>query len=258
MKTLESILFAASLSIALPAPALMMTEEMEAAQPASVSGPQGQLILAGQAGPTQLFQRAKAARCAVEPKAEGRAQVVKGSCATPVYFNLNEPVNLPAGSYLLGFENSLYPGLVEVKNAQTTRIELVRVELPPQAVEGRVYRDFTKLAEQRKQYFYTWGTGAHFFLQAEYEFGDFYLAQWPVRPAIPNLNYDYCVRKGAPLADEGAEICRSWKGASFLEITDLFEFDHRGRFTQYWVGRPGGVFKYQFKRNLVGAPLASG
>jgi hypothetical protein len=241
--------------------ATTMTEEMESPEVSQVretgvAAPVvGAIVLKGEKGPTQYFHRAKLLKCETVTKSANQISVQRGSCKNPQYVGINEEVNLEPGKYLVGYENSLYPGTVEIKAGLLTTIELQSIQAPQDAVEVRVYRDFSKLGEQRKQYFYTWGAGGTFFLQAEWDFGDFYLPKWPQRPSIPNLDYNYCTQKSPTLAEESVDICRAWKSSSFIELTDLFDFDSKGRFKQFWVGRPGGLFKFQNKRHLVGAPF---
>ncbi|MEQ1878487.1 MAG: hypothetical protein ABL958_17735, partial [Bdellovibrionia bacterium] len=237
--------------------AAMMTDEAEV-ELSPLPGWSGtQLTVRGTAGSSQIFARVRAINCGTYRKT-GPSEMTKNNCRKPVFFGLNVTTEVEPGFYLLGFENSIYPGFVEVKANESTVIDLARIEIPKAAKTAKVYRDFTRLVEQRKQYFSVWATGLGFFQQTEYQFGDFYITQWPERPAIPNLIYDYCERKSPSLSEEAVDICKAWNSASFIEMMDLFEFDTRGRFKQFWVGRPGGVFKFLNKRHLVAAPTQGG
>ncbi len=59
--------------------------------------------------------KVKAVRCAVGQR---------GACDAPIFFDLNKPASVPAGSYLIGFENSIYPDIVEVSSGSTTTLNL--------------------------------------------------------------------------------------------------------------------------------------
>ncbi|MGE3975243.1 MAG: hypothetical protein AB7F59_12025 [Bdellovibrionales bacterium] len=236
-----------------------MHDEILEAQNAPLSKPasssMGALFLKGEVGSRQKFNRAKLAKCTVALK-DNSFQAQRSSCDAHFFIDVNETLALEAGFYILGYENSIYPGFIEIKSDETQTIELIKIQAPTNSSETRIYVDYARLEEQKKLYFVAWTLGHQMFLQSEYEFGDFYLTSWPQKPAVPRLSYNYCQGKGT-LSEEATHICRAWNGESFMDTIDLFDFDEDARYHQFAVGRPGGVFRYSQMKHLVSPPLQS-
>lgn len=211
----------------------------------------GALQVQGEAGKFQLFQKVKAVRCAPEQR---------GACDAPVYFNLNKPQSVPAGSYIVGFENSIYPGMVQVNSGQTTNLYLDKVTVPPQ-VKGqriRIYRDFTTLVEQRKIYLEMFILNRHFFRLDSSNFGDLYLAGSWERDFVQRFTYELCP-KLSTLGDVAAgakSVCQAWNTAKVpTDLRELYNFGSDGTFQEMWVTFPGDVIPSKHPRYLVSAPL---
>lgn len=211
----------------------------------------GNLKVTGQAGKYQLFQKVKAVRCSLEKR---------GQCDPAVFFDLNQSAQVPVGHYILGFENSLYPDLVEVRSGRQTEIQLEKVYIPAQ-VRGekiRIYRDFSSLAEQKKIYLSMYFMNRHFFRLEKENFGDLYLTGVWERDFVQRFTYEVCPVLSALGTKEAKALstCAAWNGAKNpMDLKDLFQFGSDGTFTEMWVSYPGDVFASKHPRYLVSAPV---
>lgn len=225
----------------------------------------GFMTVNGQAAPSQVFKKVKVAQC---------VQGQSGSCGKPVFFDLGVRQELPAGTYLVGFENSLYPGLVTVQSGQTTVLNLERLDVP--AIKGDrvvVYRNLYSKVEQDKfleSFFY--GKKSFFRLEKS-NFGDLYLTGAWEKDAIQRLSYEGCParlsEKGKnelPDADrkrilEVDYLCNLVRDATApADLAALFDFsnDKNGRIVQNWVSAPGIAMDITHDRYLVATPTRPG
>lgn len=211
----------------------------------------GALQVNGEAGRFQLFQKVKAVRCSLDQR---------GTCDAPVYFNLNKAQAVPVGSYLVGFENSLYPGLVKVEYGRTTTLVLDKVVVPSQ-VKGqkiRIYRDFTSLVEQKKIYLEMFMMNRHFFRLDNANFGDLYLAGSWERDIVQRFTYELCpkLRELGDVSLKAKTVCQAWNTAQVpTDLRELYSFGNDGTFEEMWVTFPGDVIPSKHPRYLVSAPL---
>ncbi|KYG64607.1 hypothetical protein AZI85_04140 [Bdellovibrio bacteriovorus] len=214
----------------------------------------GAMQVNGQAGSQQLFQKVKAVRCQVGQR---------GACDAAVFFDLNKQQALNPGTYIVGFENSIYPELVTVNAGRVTNLYLERVTVPSQ-VKGakiRVYRDFTSLVEQKKIYLTMFMMNRHFFRLDKDNFGDLYLAGLWERDFVQRFTYEVCPRIDAygEVASSARAICKSWNSAKTSnDLRDLYNFANDGTFQEMWVTFPGDVIASKHPRYLVSAPITAG
>nr|BFD58872.1 hypothetical protein CKG001_09790 [Bdellovibrio sp. CKG001]BFD62297.1 hypothetical protein BdHM001_09780 [Bdellovibrio sp. HM001] len=225
----------------------------------------GSLTVNGQAAPSQVFKKVKVAQC---------VQGQSGSCGKPVFFDLNVRQELPAGTYLVGFENTLYPGLVSVQAGQNTVLNLERLDIP--AIKGErvvVYRNLYSKAEQDKflsSFFYN---KKSFFRLEKGNFGDLYLTGAWEKDSIQRLSYEGCpgrlserAKNELPEADrkrilEVDQLCNLVRDASSpSDLAGLFDFssDKNGRIVQNWVSAPGIKMTITHDRYLVATPTRPG
>ena len=213
----------------------------------------GTLQVNGPASKVQLFQKVKAIRCESP-----------GKCDAPVTFDLNKAQALPAGDYVVGYENSLYPGLVQIQVGSAKVLQLQSVSVPP-AVKGqkiRVSRDLSDATEQRKVLLSFFQLKQHFFrLEAE-RFGDLYLTGSWDRDYVRRFDYSLCgkiqeYRKAnSNVPDLAVEVCQAWVNAKQAnDLAPLFVFYSEGNFEQRWVSYPGDVFITKMPRHLVSVPV---
>nr|BFD67779.1 hypothetical protein HAGR004_28010 [Bdellovibrio sp. HAGR004] len=225
----------------------------------------GSLTVNGQAAPSQVFKKVKVAQC---------VQGQSGSCGKPVFFDLNVRQELPAGTYLVGFENTLYPGLVTVQAGRNTVLSLERLDVP--AIAGDrvvVYRNLYSKIEQDKfleSFFYY---KKSFFRLEKGNFGDLYLTGVWEKDVIQRLSYEGCParlseqdKKVLPNADADRiigvdNLCNVLRGATTpRDLAGLFDFtnDKNGRIFQNWVSAPGIKMTITHDRYLVATPTRPG
>lgn len=211
----------------------------------------GALQVNGVAGKFQIFQKVKAVRCNTQQR---------GACDDPVYLNLNKAEALATGSYLVGFENSLYPDLVVVESGKTTTLNLERIAVPSR-VRGqkiRVYRDFSTLVEQRKIYLEMFYMNRHFFRLDANNFGDLYLSGAWERDFVQRFTYDTCARINTygETSISAETVCKAWnKAKGPNDLREIFEFSSDGTFREMWVTYPGDVVPSKHPRYLVSTPM---
>lgn len=215
----------------------------------------GFLQVNGNAGQYQAFRKVKAVRCI-----EGQ----RNSCGPAVFFDLNKPKQVPAGSYLLGYENSIHPGFVRVRDGQTTAIKL-EIKYAPTSLSGkkvRVYRDFSSPVEQEKILNTVFHMGRHFFRLTKENFGDLYLTSTWDRDFVQRFTYEVCPRlkkminDGAMVPEVSVDNCRIYEEANSPEgLRELFTFNSDGTFKQKWVTFPGYSMDMSHPRYLVSVPM---
>lgn len=212
----------------------------------------GKLEVKGAAGARQVFKKVKAIKCSTTEREK---------CDSAIFFDLNNATSVPAGSYIVGFENSLYPGRVVVRDGATTTIYLEKLTVPS-SIRGeniKIYRDFGATIEQRKVTDTLYAMKRHFFRLNKSNLGDLYLAgQWDSE-WVQRLAYAGClsVQANDPYYPEDARaVCTAWKSAKNGDgLRSLFTFNSDGTFVERWVTRPGDVNNMKHPRYLVSIPV---
>lgn len=215
----------------------------------------GSLEVQGEAGASQVHQKVKAVRC---DRVQARA------CDEVVEFSLNQKISLPQGSYMVGFENSIYPGWVQVEAGELTRLTLSRLEVPTQ-FQGldsiKIYRDLTAPMEKNKLMFQSYHLGRSLFPQAIYDFGDYYVAGPRQVDYTSRLSENLCAKIKSPNhgTDEALEGCL-WHnhGRMMEDLSGYLNVNKQGILIESWVTFPGDRFLVKHKRFLVAAPLKAG
>jgi hypothetical protein len=220
----------------------------------------GTLIVRGEAGPSQIFRQVKAAKC----------NCVVRSCSQVEYFDLNQGKSLPAGQYILGFENSIYPGWVVIRPGQSVTLDLVKLSVPAKLsgeVKVRVFRDYDSDVEKNKLYFVQFYMARPLFRLSQYNFGDLYLTSPGMTDVTLRLNYDICNSFKTKNSDneEAVEICLAAAQAKdWRDMSALFKFvgkDHmerelqKGMYVQNLVSEAGDRRQILMRRQLVSAPI---
>ncbi len=242
---------------------------------------EGVFRLIGTESPAQIFNRPILYRCTVEERGTQLSNFVaiRNSCdPTPILVTdvnasvgarlplLNENISLPAGYYVLGFENSIYPGFIKIEAGRTTQMELVKV-LMPSADQGffRVYRDTGSLGEQIKSYFTTYVLGRHMFPESSYESwsnGDLYVSANGYMDIFASVNglFATCDKRlvsSQNLSQKSARLCAARANESFMGMAEFFDFATGGKFVAYGVDRKGAPARINVGRQLVGMPFRS-
>lgn len=220
----------------------------------------GTLVVRGVAGPSQLFPQVKAARCDLQAR----------RCDFVTYLNLNQPTKLPTGSYILGFENSIYPGWVHISNGQNIELNLVKLSVPTSLSRDykvRVFRDFDSEIEKKKLFFVQYYMSRPLFRLAQYNFGDLYLASAGMLDVTLRLNHDTCnqVKPRDPDVEDAVEICLAAMNVkNWRDMSVFFKFsgrDHmereiqKGQFLQNLVSEAGDRRQIVMRRHLISAPF---
>jgi hypothetical protein len=220
----------------------------------------GTLTVRGEAGPSQIFRQVKAAKC----------DAMKRSCSIVEYFDLNQAKSLPTGQYIVGFENSIYPGWVQISAGQNVTLDLIKIQAPTGLTKEpklRVFRDFDADIEKNKLFFVQFYMGRPLFRLSEYNFGDLYLASPGMTDVTLRLNYDLCngFKMRNSENEEAVEIClNAAEAKGWRDMSALFQFkgqDHMGRdlqkgqFVQNLVSEAGDRRQITMRRQLVSAPI---
>lgn len=274
-KRLLLALLTTLIGVAQASAAEMMTEEMDLRRETREWGRSlrarnqfqldGSIELIGQSSPAQIFSRGKLIPCTIQRDLVQNVVVAtRKSCddSKRIYVPLTDGVTQPAtpvppGLYLLGYENSIYPGYVVISPGQSQRIVLQRIPVPPGGTV-KIYRNLNSLVEQQKIYFTTYTTGKSFFKLGEYAFGDLYVQKVGNTNAPPSLSYDFCEQPALPeLTARGQRICRAWNQGSFMGVMEMFDFRTDSRFVQWEVRKPGKPYGYRFARLLVAKATTS-
>lgn len=250
----------------------------------SMSTRMGYLGIRGQETESQPFKTVKAYRCPYESTYSyyGGTEkkfnpAMRGKCKLKGYLDLNKAYPMEEGLYILGYENSVNPGFVEVTAGQQTVIDLQPIEVPNLggAASIVVVRDLSMLVEQKKQMFQLYALGGNMVRISEYPFGA-YLGTTG-RNLSGLQNYSAC--KEFYLGSEGSiqnhaqRICAAAKSAqSLYDLAVIFEFETTrvrvGDSTpadssviqeQYWVSaNPGDVIEFRYPRLAISSPVKPG
>lgn len=213
----------------------------------------GSLQVNGTPGKYQVFQKVKAVRCNLAQR---------GACDPAVFFNLNAAQALPAGTYLVGFENTLYPDYVTVDAGRNTVLTLERITVPAK-VRGdriRIYRDFSALVEQKKIYMAMYSMNRHFFRLDKENFGDLYLTGSWERDFVQRFTYEVCpkIESYGNVPSSAKSLCQASNNAkSPLDLREQFDFAADGTFKEMWVTAPGDIQQIKHPRYLVGTPMSA-
>lgn len=220
----------------------------------------GTLTVRGEAGPSQIFRQVKAAKCQAETR----------SCTKIDYFDLNQPKTLPVGKYIIGFENSVYPGWVTVEAGQNLTIDLIKLNVPASLSKEnkiRVFRDFDADIEKNKLYFVQFQMGRPLFRLSQYGFGDLYLASPGMADVTFRMNYDICntFKMKNSENEDAVDIClvaaqsSNWRNMSALFVFKGHDHMNRplpiGQFVQNLVSEAGDRRQILMRRQLVSAPI---
>lgn len=227
----------------------------------------------------QRFNRGKLIACQTKPVGSTFA-AVRNSCDVnnPIYLPLSLPgqdrvTSVPAGMYILGFENSMSNGFVTVYPGQVTTVELQKIAVPPGG-QVKIYRDMTSNLEQSKLFFSTYTMNESLFALAQWDFGDLYVKpDMGIENGARAISYKFCEGRLPELTVKGSRLCKAWNQGSFMSIMEMFDFepllgrDKNGRyfqiqssvggFRQYEVLSPGRPFGYRFGRQLVAKQTTS-
>ncbi len=220
----------------------------------------GTLTVRGEAGPSQIFRQVKVARCDRNTR----------SCSLVEYFDLNQAKNLSPGEYIVGFENSIYPGWVVIQSGQNTVLDLIKLNVPSAlSHEGRVrvFRDFNSDMEKNKLFFVQFYMGRPLFRLSEYSFGDLYLASPGMIDLTLRINYDICnsFKMRNSENDEAVDIClNAAQAKNWRDMSVLYQFQGRdsmerslmrGQYLQNLVSEAGDRRQILMRRHLVSAPM---
>lgn len=215
--------------------------------------PTGSLVVSGEPSYFQLFNRVKALKCS-PTIVSGTPAAKRNSCSeNAVYFGLNEAKSLAPGFYILGFENSIYPGFVQITAGEEITIELKKIDIADGS--AKIYRNLATPIEQKKMFFSQYQMAKSFFSLAAYDFGDLYLRKFPLVDLMPNIEYSFCDSDFSGEMDpQASRLCRAYKSSSFTAMQPFFVFNSDSTHDQFVPRSPGDAFKYSFQRLLVSAP----
>jgi hypothetical protein len=234
----------------------------------------GGFVLRGTPSPAQRFNRAKLIPCQVK-QVGGTFAAVRNSCDTnnPVFIPLSLPgqekiTPLAPGMYILGFENSVYPGFISINPGRATTVDLQQIPIPAGG-NVKVYRDLTTNDEQAKLFFTTYTLGESLFTLAQWDFGDLYVKPFGIEDGARQISYKTCEAAKLPeMTVKGSRICRAWNQGSFMSVMEMFDFEPLyardrktdkvslitssvGAYKQWEVGRQGRPYGYRMGRLLV-------
>jgi murein L,D-transpeptidase YcbB/YkuD len=229
----------------------------------------GSLTVIGQAGPMQYSNQVVVQKCQ-EPEVSinsktGMRKLIK-KCNAPLKFSLNTMQTLESGSYIVGFENTLYPGFVEISAGANIQIELQKIVISNQLAKEKnikIYRDMGSLVEQKKIYFQQYYSGQSLFRETIRSYGDLSIAglgEADVSASTPN---SYCSENNLnslvlakDIREHALFVCETLNSAqNMMDLADLYRFQPNGTFQEAVVDYPGDIFPKRHLRKLVGAPM---
>ncbi len=215
----------------------------------------GNLLVSGNASEFQLFNRVKAVRC--EPsESNGSLIANRKSCKETSYFAINETRSLTPGYYILGFENSIYPGFIKIGAGESVTIALQPILISGDGI-AKIYRNLGSSTEQKKLFFTQFQLAKSMFSLANYDFGDLYLRKFPLEDVMPNIEYSFCDSGfSGDLDPQARGLCNGYNSISFTGMKVFFEFNADSTHNQYVPRIPGDAFRYSFERLLVSAPTS--
>lgn len=220
------------------------------------------LRVSGQPHASQIFQQVKAMACAEPTKSS--QQLLQTHCQKPIYFNLNTDQAIPAGDYILGFSDTVYPGFVHLNPGDQREIKLENIPLPAAGADDtvRAFINFGSVMEQRKVYFSVYYTAEHFFKLAEYSFDDLFLTTVNGKNIFSPFDQRSCTRiqSDSGASDFAKILCDDYRKAnSMMDLADFFLFETKaafdGQYQEAFIWFPGDIFSVRYKRNLIALPL---
>jgi L,D-transpeptidase YcbB len=229
----------------------------------------GTLIVNGIAGATQYSAQVFAQKCD-QPEAFVNSRTtmrkLNRKCAAPIKFGLNTVQNLESGSYIVGFENSIYPGFINITAGANQHIDLQKISVPPSMAKERnikIFRDFSALSEQKKIYFQQFYSGQNLFRQTLRSYGDLSVAGLGDIDVAPSSPYHFCSENNLnnlvlakDIREHALFVCETMNGAqNMMDLADLYRFTSNGTFQEATVDYPGDIIPKRYLRMLVSAPL---
>jgi hypothetical protein len=183
---------------------------------------------------------------------------------------INSEVDLAFGTYILGFENSIYPGFVRISE-KPRKIQLEKIQLnnfvgKRSSANYRVVRDFAEILEKSKNPFQTYFVQQPIFSLAQYGFGGLYLKGSLQKDISSRLSYRICESavKLKSLSAEAKGLCENAKVSNLLPTTEFFssnKFKDKadGTFTEKWINEDVmDIVEVKHPYHLVAAPLKFG
>ena len=204
----------------------------------------GFLQIDGVVSDAAIVGKAKAVRCNIQLYSSG-AGIKKNGCdfKNSYILDLNQSYALPEGLYLVGYENTLYPGIIEIRENQNTKLQLNEVSIGAEFAgkQVKMYRDFAHPIEQKKMMLTHYGLGRSFFLMTENE-GEYQLRIPFFKEILAHIDYRGCeiVNKRAVGENtfriersDSIRICKSMSSANtFLDYREVFDFSEDGTITE--------------------------
>lgn len=238
----------------------------------------GGFVLRGTPSPAQRFNRGKLIACQTKPVGSTFA-AIRNSCDVnnPIFIPLSLPgqdqvTPVPAGNYIVGFENTMSNGFVTIYPGRVSSIDLQRVAVPAGG-QVKVFRDMTSNLEQAKVFFSTYTMNESLFSLAQWDFGDLYLRPFGIEEGARRINYRFCEGRLPELTTKGGRICKAWNQGSYMSVMEMFDFeplqgrDKNGKYfviqnsiggyRQFEVLAPGRPFGYRLARLLVSKQTSS-
>lgn len=231
----------------------------------------GSITVSGQAGPMQYSNQVIAQKCdspeaIVNAKTSMRKLVKK--CSAPVKFALNTIQNLESGNYIVGFENTIYPGFVQIAAGSNVQIQLQKITIPSNLSKEknlRIFRDTGSLVEQKKIYFQQYFSGQNLFRETIRSYGDLSIAGLGEADVAASTSYSYCSENNLnnlvlakDVREHALYVCETLNSAQdMMDMADLYRFQTNGTFQEAAVDYPGDIFPKRHLRHLVSAPVKS-
>jgi hypothetical protein len=213
----------------------------------------GTIRISGQPGEGQP-NHALMYKCLIENVRSSNSgwQAIQNSCEDPITIEINKDVSVPQGNYLIGYSNTVYPGLYPIADYRRYNIYLQQVDTQG----GVVTRDFGRNIEQIKLYFSEFLIGKRFFNLSEYQGRGVYLQQQHYPSLTKALNYSACEDKNIrKKSDEAELICEMRNTGLFMDMMHTFQFNREREIADLWVTKPGDIFPYEHKGgHLVTSP----
>ncbi len=229
----------------------------------------GRLMVSGTAGANQYYSQVVAQKCS-EPESminpRTSMQKLNRKCSAPVKFELNTAQNLEAGSYILGFENTIYPGFVNINSGGSVQIDLQKISVPASMSKEKnikAYRDLGSLVEQKKIYFQQFYSGQNLFRETIRSYGDLSLAGLGDVDIATSSTYNFCSENNLnnlvlakDIREHALFVCETMNGAqAMMDMADLYRFQSNGTYQEATVDYPGDIFPKRYLRTLVSAPM---
>lgn len=215
----------------------------------------GQLLVVGESGPSQLFSRVYAYRCQGESR---------GSCGqqSPTVFGLNQKTDLVDGQYLIGFENSVNPELVQVQSGQVSEIRLVKLMAPATLKKSTsilVSRNFANSKELDKYFWTLHLMKKPMFRLSIFNGSGYYLSGATQREVVQRLTYEYCEKTEKIISgysDDAKKICEAWNSQQISRLSEIIGYNSETQgLIEQWVTHPGDRVRVDHLRHLVSAPI---